>query len=78
MVWFMFETSFWPLRGDRNVGGREKAGRPLGLGRPSPAFAQAVPVGQKCPSPRRGCHWGRLGLKSVSLSLTGCAHGRIA
>lgn len=28
MVWFMFETSLWPLRGDRNVGGRGKAGAP--------------------------------------------------
>lgn len=53
VVWFMFETSFWPLRRDRNVGGREKAGRPSGLGRPSSAFAQAVPVCRKCPSPQQ-------------------------
>lgn len=64
MVWFMFETSFWPLRGDRNVGGREKAGRPSGLGRPSSAFAQAVPVCRKCPSPLARLPWRATGTQA--------------
>ena len=34
VVWFMFETSLWPLCGDRNVVGRGKAGRPLGRAGP--------------------------------------------
>lgn len=72
VLWFMFETSLWPLCGDRNAGGRLKAGRPLGRGRPSSlgrntAFVHAVPVCRKCPSaPGRGCRGRGLWFKSAS------------
>lgn len=48
VVWFMFETSLWPLRGDRNAGA-EGSRAPLGMGWPSSlgrstTYIHAVPV----------------------------------
>lgn len=79
-LWFMFETSFWLLCGDRNVGGARKPA-PLGTG-PALVFGKESCMYTLFPSagnalrPWQGGGGGKLGLKSISPSLVTGARGR--